>query len=560
MPAAEVQRIAARACSDGLNHKAIIDLSKIGTSGVYPNRCHSDLVAKLPDMHLGYSISKFNVQYRVPGFFARVLSRDHFALLPHELFATIYARFPQVFTKDILGGSADNPAKFWEAAKDHPSMIGHPMLRKRDPFSKAVPIALHGDGVAVSGCGRSWSRSVDVYSWASLLSYGETLTTNFMIYMMYANLITEASMKEFWALLTWSFYWLFVGRWPSRDHNGKEWPAGSEEASKAGTHLANGYYGVLFVVRGDLEHMAKGFKMPWPTSLSPCALCRCNSSDTPWTDPSPTAAWRATVWSNREWHIQHPHGHCIFTQVPGVGITSFVPDVMHVLHLGVYQYVFGSILKYLTHVFLPGTQQENLRTVWEMIKEGYNVFNVKYKYSEIRITMYAGAGFPLLKGKAAEVKGLALPLCKVVEDLLPEDCQIHRWMRKLLFAIVQVEQILTKHKSDARLPRDAALEFSSSCSAIVSLNTALGIHFHRDGEMLFNHTIKFHYTQHLAIISAYINPRLAWCYSGEDLLQKVRQIVQSCFKGTKHVAVPQKAMLKYIRGLNYRLAGGFTFR
>lgn len=176
------------------------------------------------------------------------------------------------------------------------------------------------------------------------------------------------------------------------------------------------------------------------------------------------------------------------------------------------------------------------------------------------MTMFINDSFPLLKGKAAEVRGLALPLCRVVEILLDDTEQVHRWVKKLMLAIVQIEQILTIHKEAFCLPADVAQEFMGSCDAVAALNTALGQHFHHRGILLFNHTIKFHYCQHIGIVSAYINPRMAWCYSGEDLLQKVRSIVQSCNRGSKLVAVPQKALLKYARGLNYKLAGGFVVR
>ena len=59
--------------------------------------------------------------------------------------------------------------------------------------------------------------------------------------------------------------------------------------------------------------------------------------------------------------------------MPGVGIEAFCPDYMHTLHLGVYQYVFGSVLILLTHFIMPRPRHKNLNAVWDAIKEYYKV-------------------------------------------------------------------------------------------------------------------------------------------------------------------------------------------
>ena len=72
--------------------------------------------------------------------------------------------------------------------------------------------------------------------------------------------------------------------------------------------------------------------------------------------------------------------------------------------------------------------------------------------------------------------------------------------------------------------------------------------------LLFNFTIKFHYLAHIAFYSRYFNPRLAWCYSGEDFMQKVKRIVAACAPATSAQLVPTKAMAKYASGLAYMVS------
>ena len=58
-------------------------------------------------------------------------------------------------------------------------------------------------------------------------------------------------------------------------------------------------------------------------------------------------------------------------QLPGVGISAFIPDVLHVAHLGVYRRIYGSVLKYLTHRKLAESVETNVARVWVEIQAAY---------------------------------------------------------------------------------------------------------------------------------------------------------------------------------------------
>lgn len=45
----------------------------------------------------------------------------------------------------------------------------------------------------------------------------------------------------------------------------------------------------------------------------------------------------------------------VFMALDGLTILNVIPDLMHVKHLGVDQYVYGSVLALLVYVILPGT-------------------------------------------------------------------------------------------------------------------------------------------------------------------------------------------------------------
>lgn len=66
--------------------------------------------------------------------------------------------------------------------------------------------------------------------------------------------------------------------------------------------------------------------------------------------------------------------------MPGVGISAFIPDALHTMHLGVYQRAFGSVLKYLTHFKLPHGTDENVSVVWTELKAKYEAFDVNRRF------------------------------------------------------------------------------------------------------------------------------------------------------------------------------------
>lgn len=267
---------------------------------------------------------------------------------------------------------------FWKDMQGNPFYLTHPVRERGGHDLRAIPLSLHGDGVPVSGVGKSWSKSLDIYSWTSMLAHGQTVDTMYLIYLLNPKLCVKLPgrdlQSEFFQVLKWSFYWLFLGQWPRRDHKEQPYPPGSPEAQKAGSPLAGGFFGVLWCIKGDLEHMTKVFGLPRWDSQNPCALCAANTTDTPWTDARSQAAWRQKVWTNASWREHRPEHHPLF-DLPGCGILAFTPDIMHTLHLGVYQHLLGSTLQLLVGHIMPGTPEQNIERIWAMVKEHYKDFS-----------------------------------------------------------------------------------------------------------------------------------------------------------------------------------------
>ena len=180
---------------------------------------------------------------------------------------------------------------------------------------------------------------------------------------------------------------------------------------------------------------------------------------------------------------------------------------------------------------------------------------VKNKFSTLKRSMFIRErDFPLLKGKAAELKHFLRPLLGAFVNFMDAADEIDKRIKTLLTVSVEMEDILEVNKDRFKFDRDVSARFEQCTHAFHQLNTALANRFHPEGVLLFNHTIKFHALLHIGLISRFMNPRLAWCYAGEDFMMKVRKVAQSSYSGTPPEKVAPKALNKYAHGLGMHLA------
>ncbi len=555
----DVQQIAAAALEDGSDHPDVHALASLGSFGRFPGKCHQELEAKMGANPIQESIKFILLVLRRPPMRTETVQQT--ILYPHELFATIYHQYPQVFKDQICGGSPGNIPKFWDSMREHPAYSAHPMHSSPDFHQKCLSLALHGDGVPVTGVGKTWSNSADIFSWASCLGRGATVASHFLIFFLFKSICAVSAGRSttacFWRHLCWSMHWLFRGVWPDVDADGQSYKRGTPEFKRKLTKLADGYRGALWIVKGDLAYVANDLGLRHPASVQPCALCLANSTTLPWTDcRKGIALWEGTVWNNESWWHANPGRHDLF-HLPGVGITAFVPDLLHTKHLGTDSYFYGSVLAFLTSHCMGGSAQDNLDLLRSEIQEHYRLHGVSCKFQNMKLSMFENpGGFPRLKGRGAEIRHLAAPLHFVFCKHMDEANKQHRQIKLALAFSVELEEMLDSFADAYTFPQDVADRFLRSCYSFVALVSALGQHFHNEGTLLFNFTVKSHYLLHIGRVAQYMNPRLAWCYAGEDFMHVMKTIIAASSSGTAPHLVVSKALRKYVQGLHMTFVQG----
>lgn len=234
--------------------KDLDDLASLGSDGAYPNNCHRDILMCLPENKTPEALH-FTLMCKTPR--SGVYAPKHMhMLLPHEMFAHLYHEYPEHW-KQYVCPSKDCLESFWSDIARHPALAGNPIKDEADWARNTVPLSLHGDGVPVKGVGKSWSESMNVYSWCSLVAgAGPTIDFNFLIFSIFQHLIASGAacktMDTFWRIMCWSFTWLFKGQWPTHG-----WDGTPIRSHRAGTWLADGHRGLLFMLKGDIEYFQK---------------------------------------------------------------------------------------------------------------------------------------------------------------------------------------------------------------------------------------------------------------------------------------------------------------
>lgn len=90
-------------------------------------------------------------------------------------------------------------------------------------LSRMLPLVIHGDGFPASGIGKSWSKVMDSWQWASLLVNAPSKLSVFLIFCVHNALRSSQPMRDTLAVmfqkLVWSFNAIWEGTWPSLTWN-----------------------------------------------------------------------------------------------------------------------------------------------------------------------------------------------------------------------------------------------------------------------------------------------------------------------------------------------------
>lgn len=111
---------------------------------------------------------------------------------------------------------------------------------------------------------------------------------------------------------------------------------------------------------------------------------------------------------------------------------------------------------------------------------------------------------------------------------------VHKQIKLLLKKTLELDQILDDHRlvdGYYKLPEAVHEQFVSACFALGQLHKQVSEHYAAENIKIFNITAKTHCLMHIALLSKFFHPGLAWCFQGEDFMRVVQRLLQSCVRG-----------------------------
>ena len=362
-------------------------------------------------------------------------------------------------------------------------------------------------------------------------------------------LLGELELSNIFFLLNSDRLW--HGKWPLRDWNGKLYTEGID-FTRAGTDLADGYFGAVWVIKNDLEMLWKTWNLPNCGSNDPCAWCPADCRPTsvvPVHDYREGSAWMNQVYTKAQWRASAWNQHPIFT-VPGVTILTVWADLMHAKHMGTDMYFYASVLVLLCYDIMRHAPEDNCALLWMELKEIYERDKVPDRLSTLQLSMFCSVSdphksMPKLKPKSAESRHLDKPLLEMWLKRMDARNIRHVQIRLALESSVEIETVLNHHSTEIRLPPDAYEEFKKHCFRFLTCFNALARYYSMElapPRLLFDITFKAHALAHGAVMFKWLNPRLGWCYAGEDFMQTCRRLMGACVRGNR----PMQATIKFV--------------
>ena len=502
----------------------------------------------------------------------RIQRSGHSFLLPHLVFAHMYHNDRATFNYRFLGPDGDSKRvkEFWSEVvrRKDPRIARHDMCKRRGWDLFAIPVALHGDAVPVTRVGRAGAKSLECFSWNSLLAFGPTLSIKLLIASIFeptkikANGGVAETMDVFWKIQAWSSQCLLEGVHPANDWTGRPYPEGSAEHMIAGQPLCSAdepFRAALWSLKGDLDWNCKSLGMKHYSALEPCDYCPANKNTTP--DMWPTnfckpAPWGTCVRLPQQWRTSvGPHGMIIlFRALPYLSVCNVDADELHVLHLGVCQYFLGCVLWLLVFARLGHSPTANMSRVWDDILEAYDPGSSDH-FTSLGLSSFinpkkAFTQYPRLSGRGCEVKSLIAPLMRVWAKH-QNGSEHDEYVGDALSTLNHMVELLDDYSHEAFLPDADAAEFKTKTNKFLALYTILGNLANQQGRLLFSAVPKLHVLWHLADRARFLNPRRVSTYLDQDFVKHMKKVAAKCTAGTQLHKVPTTFMDRYCWGLTF---------
>ena len=474
----------------------------------------------------------------------------HAALLPHEVFASLYSQSPALF-EYLMSGGSNNVIDWWRNAQlcDSAWCSSHPGVANQPDPAKRIPLGIHGDDAGMAGL-----ESVLAITWGSVSgAQVSTLDTRIAFTMVKTReVIDVVTMDEIYGVLVWSFEALTSGRFPSADHTGKLFSMTHhpDRYAKRGDFLAAGIVGCWSEMRGDWKFLKEAYRLKehYNNHMHICHLCGVVKDTLNmgmiYTNFKQDALHRRTLVTSAEFKALYMgRAFASLLLLPGFCIWRVYFDYMHTHDLGITQLVVPSVMKELS---APSSTAFNGDGRQAKLDDAYR----KYKRwaSNNMVKSVVGRKFTVriwCKGKYPHVTQNAAKAAAIRSMLYWLDivCSRHTTTAHDATRASMVKSFVNADRTCRRAGRFLTpAQHSTLCThietALVNYN-ALASESLNEGSYLYKCIPKMHAATHVYDVRT--NPRRTHCYADEDMVGKLKKIYNACHGAS----APMRALQRY---------------
>lgn len=549
-----IRELADCALQDRADHADLVAIARCGNWGAQPGNIHRQI--------MGHFCS--NVQLAEP-YAVEVpcthpkTSKDALEkaslFLPHLMFSQIATNYPQVFSQ-LFGFGKGKLADFWTgvAQTGDDKLKGHPMTREPGWQDLCIPLFIHGDGVEYAN-----TDNLLVFSWGSLLSGLGTLQSHWLLASFPKSCTKKETWFTIWKHLQWSFRALASGKHPTTDPDGKPLEKGSPFYPLRGELLhPKGQKGVLWSVIGDHEFFSNTLGLPHWASHSPCWQCDAENFS-----PCTFGKGYKEICLEKQKFQVRSHAECLAApcsahalfKLPHVSSNNVRGDPLHILFCkGLYSHLIGGILHYCC--FYEGPRQRTAKKPWERLAVLFSQIQIQYseqgcksRMTNMKLSMFCDpqkpwARHPVMDCKGAEARHLLPALTPVIQVAFADT--MHACERNMITAATSLEKLVRLWDDMGVFP--TAAEYKQSlclASAFLQSYDWLNKWSLEKDRMSFHVVAKHHSFLHLVWDSQYLNPKLHWCFKGEDFVGQISKLTHSVSMGVSSVRLSTKVAPKY---------------
>jgi len=331
----------------------------------------------------------------------------------------------------------------------------------------------------------------------------------------------------------------------------------------AGKPLSPGGFRVaVWCLEGDHEYFSNVLRLPHWASPTMCWECDCDVRD-------PAKTWKTLKPMQQGWVckttaeiMEHPPSSHDFFQIPGVTSKCVAQDALHIIFAkGILAHLIGSVLHTLCwpvtgrQAVPPATR---LALIFDEVRAYYTEHRSTSRLTNLRLSMFCDVKSPhaqnaFLNTKAAESKHL-LPAIAAVSRAASTGSD-HDLRRTA--ALDAISDFVTLMDEAGRFLEpevaDRALELAIRFLGHYAWLNRWALQQERN---VYHIVPKFHMFHHLAINARYLNPRVYWCFKGEDYVGRISTLAASVTMGVSSILLSHKIAQKYRHCLHFRLTRG----